>query len=406
MRRLVVLAALAALASATAGCAGQECDFNSQCGPRRYCERGRCRQECQEDFDCDPGQVCSAIGQCVVPTDGGPPGVDSGPPPGVDSGPPPRIDSGPPSGVDAGPPRLDSGPPTGTGRYLDRCTRDTDCATGRCVDDVGGTRACTIACSTHRDCASEHVCRDGLCQYDDTGTGCSLTSPERCGLGLCIGNSSTGVGHCTRQCDSALDCPAGYACTDAGTTRVCVDIERPCSDSSQCATGLCIPSVGCTSSCRSAADCPRRFPDSPAYTCGVASGGSGNVCLPPADVVGPDPIGASCRFDGIYSLCRSGGCDDAAPTGPMCTQACTQEGGCGPGLGCSPTAVGGSIWLLCSRAGTRAIGQPCSTGRECDSGLCDATGAFCTRLCTDDGLCPTGTRCVPVPGFSLSLCRR
>lgn len=413
LRRLVLAGLVFATSFGLSACAGQECDFHSQCGARYYCERGRCLQNCRQDFDCDPGLVCNAIGQCVVPSDGGP-RLDSGPPPGVDSGPPrldsgppPRLDSGPPPRVDGGPPGVDSGPPPGVGRYLDRCTRDGDCGTGlRCVDDVGGTRACTIACSTHRDCASEHVCVDGTCRHDDTGTGCSLTSPASCALGLCIGNSTTGIGHCTRQCDNAFDCPSGYACADAGGTRVCVDIERPCASATDCATGLCFPGIGCTAGCRSASDCPRRFPDSPPYTCGIPTGGTQPVCLPPDDVIGPDPIGASCRYDGLYSLCRSGGCDDAAPTGPMCTQSCTQEGGCGPGLGCFPTVVGGTIWLVCSRAGNRAIGQPCSSGRECDSGLCDATGAFCTRLCTDDGLCPTGMRCDPIPGFGVSLCRR
>ena len=89
----------------------------------------------------------------------------------------------------------------------------------------------------------------------------------------------------------------------------------------------------------------------------------------------------------------------------MCTQSCTQEGGCGPGLGCWPSIVTSGITLFCSRAGNGAMGASCSTGRECDSGLCDGAG-FCTRLCTDDGLCPTGMRCDPVPGYPVSICRR
>lgn len=418
MRPIVVLAVFALATLTLAGCAGQECDFHSQCGVQRFCERGRCRQSCRQDFDCATGLVCSLIGRCEVPEDGsvrldgGSPTLDAGVPPRMDSG-PLGVDSGPPRPPDSGPPRVDAGsppppdtgPPPGTGRYLDRCSRDGDCATNRCVPDVGGTQACALACATHRDCASEHVCVEGVCRHDDTGAVCSLASPGSCVLGLCFGSSATGVGQCTRQCDSALDCPAGYACTDAGGQRVCTDIERPCSSPSDCATGLCFPGVGCTAQCRSAADCPRRFPDSPAYGCGVPSGGTVAMCLPPSDIVGADPIGASCRVSGGLSLCRSGGCDDSAPTGPMCTQACTQEGGCGPGLGCFPLAVGGSFWLVCSRAGTRALGQSCASGRECDSGLCDGTG-FCTRLCTDDGLCPTGMRCEPVPGVGVSFCRR
>ncbi|MBZ0120094.1 MAG: hypothetical protein K8H88_24100 [Sandaracinaceae bacterium] len=48
------------------GCASNQCDFHSQCGTRRYCELGRCLQQCRMDFDCDPGQRCNEIGQCVA----------------------------------------------------------------------------------------------------------------------------------------------------------------------------------------------------------------------------------------------------------------------------------------------------------------------------------------------------
>lgn len=418
--RWLCLAAVWAAALCLPGCAGQECDFHSQCGSQRYCYLGRCLQDCREDFDCMSGQMCSEIGQCVMAVDSGPtpdsgmPRVDSGPP-GVDAGTDAGRDAGRDAGVDAGVDAgrdsgTDSGPPVGTGRYLDRCTSGGDCMSGRCVDDVGGTRMCTITCTTHRDCASEHVCASGECRHDDTGTGCSTGSPTSCVLGLCVGNATTGVGQCTRQCDSAIDCPAGFACADAGGTRVCVDIERGCGDASQCATGLCLSVQGCTAECRTAADCPRRFSFLPAYTCAIAFGSARPICVPPSDITGSDPIGSSCPITG-FNDCRSDACDTSAPTGAMCTQSCTQEGGCGPALGCWPSIDDfdgdglPDLELLCSRAGSRAIGQSCGTGRECDSGLCDTAG-FCTRLCTDDALCPTGMRCDPVPGFPVSLCRR
>src|SRR5690606_635136 len=72
MRWLVWAAGLVSGLGYLAGCAGQQCDFHSQCGSKHYCERGHCMQDCRQDFDCAAGQVCNEIGQCVAATDAGP----------------------------------------------------------------------------------------------------------------------------------------------------------------------------------------------------------------------------------------------------------------------------------------------------------------------------------------------
>ena len=83
------------------------------------------------DGSVDAGDVVDSGG-----TPGADSGFDGGSGPGIDAGGTPGVDAG----IDAGTPGVDSGTPLGSARYLDRCTRDTDCATGRCVDDVGGSR--------------------------------------------------------------------------------------------------------------------------------------------------------------------------------------------------------------------------------------------------------------------------
>jgi hypothetical protein len=331
--------------------------------------------------------------------DGGPGVLDAG----LDAG-PGALDAGAPP-ADAFVPPVDGGPSAGRGAYLDRCTTDTDCATGTCADDVGPTRFCTLPCTSEGACASEHTCAGGRCVPEDTGAPCSTAAPDRCAAGLCLGSAAGG--RCTRFCDTSVVCPAGYACTVAGgsTRPVCVDIERPCAAAADCGTGLCIPTRGCTASCRTAADCPARLGGLPPYACAVALGSTTPICVPPDDIAGDDPIGAACVVggDGLVQ-CRSGGCDDSAPLGPMCTQACNEQGGCAPGLGCFPLASGGEVILVCERAGAADLGQPCGAGRDCHSGLCDASG-YCTRLC-GDGLCPTGWSCLPVAGTGVALCRR
>lgn len=271
------------------------------------------------------------------------------------------------------------------------------------MDDVGGSRFCSRACTSHAVCADEHVCDGEKCVRDDTGTPCSVATPETCSLGLCLGTSG-GSGACTRPCANASDCPAGFACTSQGGMHVCVDIEKPCAGASDCLTGLCLSVQGCTSTCRTAADCPRRFPGLPAYSCEVAFGSSSPICVPPDDVVGNQAHGDVCEYDGSFNLCRSGVCNDSAPVAPMCTQYCTPQSGCGPGLGCYPERVGSDIVTMCARAGTRALGQGCTSASQCDSALCDATSGLCTRFC-NAGLCPTGWTCTPVAGFGIAICR-
>lgn len=344
---------------------------------------------------------------------GGTPGVDAGLDAGgtgIDAGGTPGVDGG----IDAGgTPGVDAGMPLGSARYLDRCTRDADCATGRCVDDVGGSRMCTITCTSSRDCADEHACAGGVCLPDDTGAVCAVATPATCRLGLCLGPSG-GSGQCTRPCDDANECPAGYACTSvAGAAfRVCVDIEKPCTaGGTECGTSLCVPDVGCTATCRSAADCPaRRFPGLPPYTCENAFGSPTPVCTPPliddgGDVAGDDAMGALCVASGVNE-CRSGLCADLSATGAnVCIQACGPEGGCPLGWGCKPEVLDdGSIHTFCVRAGNTPIGGVCSAASQCASGLCDSAG-YCTRLCAD-AVCPTGWSCTALPGTTIGICRR
>ncbi|MCB9616871.1 MAG: hypothetical protein H6722_30930 [Sandaracinus sp.] len=318
-------------------------------------------------------------------------------------------DGGVDGGVDAG---SDDAGVRGTARYLDRCTNDGDCESGRCVDDTGGSRMCTRACTTSGECADEHACSGGVCLRDDTGAVCAVATPETCRLGLCLGPTG-GSGQCTRPCDSANECPAGYACTDVGAAfRVCVDIEKPCTaGGTECGSSLCVPGVGCTARCRSAADCPaRRYPGLPQYTCQSSFGSSVPVCTPPladagGDVAGDDAMGALCPASGLNE-CRSGLCADLSSIGTnLCIQTCNAEGGCPVGWGCKPELLDdGSITTFCVRAGNTPIGGTCSAASQCASGLCDS-GGYCTRLCAD-GLCPTGWTCTPLPGSSIGICRR
>lgn len=335
------------------------------------------------------------------------PGIDA---PGFDAPPPdvPGVDAPLPDvpGVDAFDSGTDAGP---TGLYLDRCVDATDCVSSLCVLDTDGTRFCSRSCSAHSNCADEHVCAEGVCGPDDTGAACSTASPASCNLGLCIGISG-GAGHCTRQCASANECPAGFACTRAGGMKICAEIEKPCTATgTECVTGLCDPTLGCTSTCDSAADCPRRgtaFGVTP-YTCEFNAGAGGNVCIPPIDIMGADRMGTFCNP--AVNSCRSGLCADLNETDAIpdqCVQVCNPEGGCPDGFGCQPqVTVEAGIQPFCVPSGAGALEATCGGGADCASALCDDPGAYCTRLCVD-GFCPSGWTCSPIPGSSVSICRQ
>jgi len=318
-------------------------------------------------------------------------------------------------GVDAYVPPVDAYvPPTdafhaGTGAYFDPCTSGANCASGSCTRDRGTASFCTHSCTSDADCAWGHLCQNNggprVCVPDDIGAPCSTTTPATCAVGACLGSPSGA--HCTHFCTSAADCAAGYACSHlAGDTVnfVCINIEQTCLHGADCPGGYCT-TFGCSAPCRSPSDCPARIAGLPAYACNTSLGSADPICIPPSDVMGGDPIGAICPATGT-NTCRSGACDtDTTP--PMCTDACTEHGGCAAGLGCTPTANGTDIILVCERAGTLGLGAVCAHGSECASGLCDGSGAVghCTRLCDDGRGCPTGFSCQTLPGFAISLCR-
>lgn len=479
---LAAIALVSALASA-AGCASGACELNSECNPGTYCGAdNRCRYDCLEERDCEDGFTCNHDrGRCMrIAGDGGvedagkkvdtgevtkdtgsPPedaGVDAGFPPvdvpvGTDvvverdAGFPPTDMGSPPTDVgfppvDRGPPPVDvpvtpvdTGPSPGSARYLDPCSTNADCMTGECLSLSSGARYCTRRCVSSSECAEGFLCSipppGGVarCVPDDTGTDCDARTAVPCAR-YCVGNPVGGVqAHCTHECRTATDCPAGYGCQDAGGgTRVCISAEQPCSRAIDCTTNICVGMAGgfqgCTSRCTGDGDCPRRmtinvdgFPfQLPPYRCQVVDGE--RVCVPPLQAVGGDilgsvAIGGSCGTPGAPPLCRSGVCDSETN---VCVQGCTPTGGCPAGFVCRPWVDGTDIYMVCRRSVTGAslIGASCSIGADCTSGLCQGTSstpgapAYCTRFC-NDRLCPTGMMCRPLgsslDGTMISLCQ-
>jgi hypothetical protein len=223
------------------------------------------------------------------------------------------------------------------------------------------------------------------------------------------------------KCASGTDCPNGYGCMPVGGTSVCVKAEAPCSkqDPSACiAAAACDESPtlvvgGCTLACSSANDCPRRAAGLPPWTCD-------GLCRRPSDVSGPleggySPAQYACNGAGqVANLCNDNqhidfnaftlpdlpvvSCNSPTTTdglpGDSCVDSCRYQGGCRYGYAC--TAVGGvgnARIGLCLPAGASEVGAACGTDSQCAFGYC-AKGK-CSRDCTADDTCPSGSSCVP-----------
>jgi len=307
-----------------------------------------------------------------------------------------------------------------------------------CAPGPAGSRFCSRACSSRRDCGDGYLCAippggtTGRCLPDDTGAPCTI-SDNRCAR-YCYTTMGASVAHCTRECADGRDCPAGFACQPlgGGQPSVCVEVELPCARGSDCATSVCLGGIagttfrGCSAMCRTAADCPRRAlidnGGAPLvlapYNCATIDGVP--VCVPPLDVLGgdvagSDRLGASCNATpGAINQCRSGLCE-ADGAGGTCLQGCTVAGGCPPGFACKPEAdtPTSPVSLVCRPSGSGALGTTCTRGSDCATALClpppGSTTGYCTRMCVDR-ICPTGMRCEPqgnaLDGTPISLCVR
>jgi hypothetical protein len=117
------------------------------------------------------------------------------------------------------------------GACLPWCTRDEDCAvgrcdqwSGRCGDTAEGLVGVDELCLEHRDC------RSGLCdpERDRCITFCALGGPpcpDDTACSVAPGAASYGVGLCTRRCMITRDCPEGTSCVARDDELLCLETE-------------------------------------------------------------------------------------------------------------------------------------------------------------------------------------
>lgn len=413
MRRVLLLLLL--LGILPTSCAqNAPCQLSSDCPDGLYCARGTCRRDCVDSArDCDPGMVCSTLtGRCVPATDGQPPGDGAMGADGSDAS--MMMDSG---GMDST--MQDTGVDTsmpGTKIELDRCQADNECKPSLICRAlyVGGPKRCTRTCQNNSNCWSSARCltigNDTYCAQIDVGRTCNVNQPGTCNW-ACVS-----PGYCTLQCASGLDCPNGYGCATVQNQKICVRAEQFCGNST-CTSLLCDQSGlvdSCTLSCSSANDCPQRALPLTAWSCN-------GTCKRPSDVFGPlaqgDPAEYACSGNTKVVLCNDSLHIDfnqftvpnppnySCPVnmsvqgvnGDACLDSCRFAGGCMHGYAC--TAVGNisnqRVGLCLPALGAGEVGSNCSHDSDCAFGYCAGPipPGKCSRDCSADGLCPTGSSC-------------
>jgi hypothetical protein len=410
---LVLASAAAVVMVVASSCATSTvCAFTSDCALGYYCNAsGHCVRNCVvSSRDCDPGYMCDQNGHCVPASDGAPP--DGSSPDGM------QMDTGP-GDVTSDPDVMGT---TGTKIELDLCASDSECKTGllcRALYKSGPTR-CTPTCTSSSQCRSGARCvmigADTYCADEDVGRACSTMSPGTCNY-ACVS-----PGYCTTLCTTGADCPNGYGCALVSSQKVCVRAEQYCGSGAMyaCTSLDCDTSIlasGCTLPCSAASDCPQRSSMLAPWTCST-------YCQRPSDVYGPLAQGDTASYACNGSNTEINLCNDAqhidfqtftippepaitcpvsmsvdGSSGDVCVDTCRYAGGCAFGYECTGLGgIGGNRVDLCIPShGSGEVGASCSVHGDCAFGYCTAASK-CSRDCSADGLCPTGSTCTAVGG--------
>ena len=318
---------------------------------------------------------------------------------------------------------------------LDLCSDDAECEGDFMCRPmwVNGPKRCTRSCTTSAQCMTGTRCEtvggERYCAQTDIGKACSTNDD-------CNSRCMTLRGYCTSQCNTGADCPNGYGCTAVGDppVRMCVKVSIYCGDNpSVCAGGspACehddIPISSCTIPCNSSTDCPQRATAlGDTWKCMKQPNWTTGYCMRPADVYGPIPGGGHTEY-----LCAPGttmvvnACNDGINTdvdawytpspppvncnaaytkpgvaGDTCVDSCRYQGACAFGFSCAAISeVSGQRLGLCLPTGGGEVGDPCTKHRDCAFGYCNLDTGTCSRDCSADGICPSGSTCTPTGAF-------
>lgn len=326
------------------GC-GSTCliELTFPCTTSPGCESGLCDTgnvcACNEDVDCDAGEVCNAgpdPNECVLAGCGND-----------------VLESG--EGCD------DGGTANGDG-----CNED-------CLLELG------------QPCGGNDVCASGFCDATGGPAICACDDDGDCGAGqqcnpapdpnLCI---ATGCGN--GVIDAGEGCDDNNANPGDGCNALClIELTFDCDADAECASGFCDP-ADTTCACDQDADCPL------ALICDEST--DPNTCV--TDICGDGSI------DGAE------GCDDQnTDDGDGCSATCTVEDGwqcTGEPSDCEPAPCDDDTDCIHCNEQFDVCVPECTVDEDCPTGFfCDELSGLCVPLCDEATDCP-GAICDPTSG--------
>lgn len=276
-----------------------------------------------------------------------------------------------------------------------------------------GTNAETCQPSTPPSCNSNNDCAAGtICSFVENAAGTSVetlcvpsTGGDAAGVACLVDDDCASLiclgGFCSAPCADATQCPGQQLCEVKDVTignntesfSLCTTPPvTPCADSSECIDGVrvCAVSTDANGDLAGFCDFPSVGGAQMGTACTMPSDCRENVCLLNIS----DECSVVCNDD---SDCSSGlGCTTYGDVG-FCNGVCADSGDCDPGQICTINSdtITNDIDLVCQNAiaNGAALGAACTSGSDCENGLCLTTTAFTATTCTADANCAAGETC-------------
>ncbi len=252
---------------------------------------------------------------------------------------------------------------------------------GECLSALSGS--CDVVAIDHADSVAcdetfeGTVAAGGACAIDEEciSRSCSVPScSEACCQGTCVGDTPPSRPRVGEACGGT----AGYNCVNSfcdSASSTCVPYVtdgQPCTQSSECANGLCGADQLCTSLPGPGDACDVTTGESQCREVGYTCSATLMKCV--ARGLGGDPCTTTTDCSPVYQCGTSGTCELRPTLGDECgTQAVPS--------GCIDHSYCDQTTMQCTAR--KSDGSPCTSDSECLGGTCD----FATSTCMTPAIC-------------------